>query len=350
MQMASYNAMTGIQQRHGGPFGATVVRNGQTISVAHNTVLHNNDPTCHAEMNAIRAACQYLQCHDLSDCELYTTCEPCPMCWGAIMWSRIFKLYVGVNRFTAAQYGFDDKIFYEEVDFHNTCFQLGMQLKTMESPHFLKVEKGLCWKEFKDQVLTNTKVNRTFKRLECMSPKRNTNIDGLEYDAPEETANDKRFMGLAIQAAIDGARTGNSKEREIFGACVVDTRTNEVLSTTYNEVLSKRDCTATAEITAIRHAAERLRTYNLEHCAIYCTVQPDVMSLTAILWARMSRAYVSASQEVAAAYGFEDGIFHYQELSNKKMDARLITVIPDVAAETAEMVFKAWEKDSGTIY
>jgi len=354
MQMAAYNAMTGIQQKHGGPFGATVVRNGLTIAVSHNTVLASNDPTCHAEMNAIRAACRYLQCHDLSDCELYTTCEPCPMCWGAVMWSRIGTLYVGVNRYTAAQYGFDDKIFYDEVDFQNTCFQLSMQREPNESPHFLKVEKGLCWHEFKEHVLTNTEVNRTYKRLECMSPT-TRQLGGVVYDdvsekTPEEILQDKRFMGLAIQSAIDGAREGNSKEREIFGACVVDMRSNEVLSTAYNRVLSDRDCTATAEIIAIRKAAKRLRTYNLEHCAIYSTVQPDVMSLTAILWARIPRAYVAASQEVAAAYGFEEGIFHYRELSNKKTDEGLVKVISDVAAESCEMVFKVWQKEEGTVY
>ena len=115
MQAAAASALTGVNLKHGGPFGACVVRNGIFVSTAHNTVLMDNDPTCHAEMNAIRYACTALDCHDLSECELFTTCEPCPMCWGAIQWSRLRKVYTGVDRFTAARFGFDDKVFYDEV-------------------------------------------------------------------------------------------------------------------------------------------------------------------------------------------------------------------------------------------
>lgn len=92
MKAACASASTGVNLTHGGPFGAAVVRNGIFISLAHNTVLMENDPTCHAEINAIRYACSALDSHDLSDCELYTTCEPCPMCWGAIQWSRLRKM------------------------------------------------------------------------------------------------------------------------------------------------------------------------------------------------------------------------------------------------------------------
>merc|ERR1711934_842022 len=84
MKAACASAETGVTLQHGGPFGACVVRDGIFISLSHNTVLYDCDPTCHAEMNAIRYACTALNSHDLSDCELYTTCEPCPMCWGAI--------------------------------------------------------------------------------------------------------------------------------------------------------------------------------------------------------------------------------------------------------------------------
>jgi guanine deaminase len=116
MEVACASALTGVTLMHGGPFGACVVRNGIFVSVAHNTVLMDSDPTCHAEMNAIRYACAALSTHDLSDCELFTTCEPCPMCLGACSWSRIRKIYTGVDRFTAAQFGFDDKVFYDELE------------------------------------------------------------------------------------------------------------------------------------------------------------------------------------------------------------------------------------------
>lgn len=116
MEVACASALTGVTLMHGGPFGACVVRNGIFVSVAHNTVLMDSDPTCHAEMNAIRYACAALSTHDLSDCELFTTCEPCPMCLGACSWSRIRKIYTGVDRFTAAAFGFDDKVFYDELE------------------------------------------------------------------------------------------------------------------------------------------------------------------------------------------------------------------------------------------
>merc|ERR1719163_692186 len=124
MRAAAASAIAGVKLRHGGPFGACVVKNGIVVSCAHNTVLAHGDPTCHAEMNAVRDACARLQSHDLSDCELYTTCEPCPMCWGAIQWSRLNKVYIGADRFTAAKYGFDDKVFYDEVEAHAEIFGL----------------------------------------------------------------------------------------------------------------------------------------------------------------------------------------------------------------------------------
>ena len=119
MELAIESAQEGINEEHGGPFGACVVHNGEVVSVAHNTVLKDKDPSCHAEINAIRQACQHLGTHVLKDCELYTTAEPCPMCLAAIYWARIPKVYVGVDRNTAARYGFDDAFFYEELEKHS---------------------------------------------------------------------------------------------------------------------------------------------------------------------------------------------------------------------------------------
>lgn len=105
----------GRASRAGGPFGAVVVRNGEIIARSHNTVLADCDATAHAEVNAIRAACQHLgRCH-LDDCELYTSCEPCPMCLGAICWARLKAVYFAADRFDAARAGFDDAEFYEEI-------------------------------------------------------------------------------------------------------------------------------------------------------------------------------------------------------------------------------------------
>jgi guanine deaminase len=100
---------------HGGPFGAVVVRNGQIIARGFNNVTSSNDPTAHAEVDAIRKACAALGTHQLTDCELYTSCEPCPMCLGAIYWARPRKVYFGNTKHDAAQAGFDDQFIYEEL-------------------------------------------------------------------------------------------------------------------------------------------------------------------------------------------------------------------------------------------
>lgn len=100
----------------GGPFGAVVVRNGQIIARGYNNVLATNDPTAHAEVDAIRKACQALGNFQLTDCELYTSCEPCPMCLGAIYWARPRKVYYANSKDDAAEAGFDDQFIYNEIE------------------------------------------------------------------------------------------------------------------------------------------------------------------------------------------------------------------------------------------
>lgn len=99
----------------GGPFGAVIVNDGKIIAVAGNCVTSTNDPTAHAEVVAIREACKTLETFDLSGCEIYASCEPCPMCLGAIMWARINRLYYAANKTDAARAGFDDAYFYTEL-------------------------------------------------------------------------------------------------------------------------------------------------------------------------------------------------------------------------------------------
>ncbi len=98
-----------------GPFGAIIVRNGEVISEAHNSVTEDNDPTAHAEINAIRKAAKSLSNFDLSDCEIYTSTEPCPMCLSAIYWSRIKKVYYANTRQDATEINFDDEYIYNEL-------------------------------------------------------------------------------------------------------------------------------------------------------------------------------------------------------------------------------------------
>lgn len=100
----------------GGPFGAVIVKDNQIISEAANSVTKDNDPTAHAEINAIRIAAKKLNTFDLSGCEIYTTCEPCPMCLGAIYWAHIDKIYYANTRHDAANIDFDDSFIYEELN------------------------------------------------------------------------------------------------------------------------------------------------------------------------------------------------------------------------------------------
>lgn len=100
----------------GGPFGAVIVKDGEIIAASANRVTINNDPTAHAEVMAIREACQKLGTFDLSGCELYASCEPCPMCLSAMYWAHIEKYYYANDQHDAAKIGFDDHFIYEELD------------------------------------------------------------------------------------------------------------------------------------------------------------------------------------------------------------------------------------------
>lgn len=113
MRLAIAEAIEGVSSKHGGPFGAVIVRGGAVVARAHNTVLRDNDPTAHGEVNAIRAASRALGRFDLSDCELYTTAEPCPMCLAAIVWSGIRAVYYGCSADDTAAIGFADRAIYD---------------------------------------------------------------------------------------------------------------------------------------------------------------------------------------------------------------------------------------------
>jgi len=112
MRAAIASGLEGVRKGNG-PFGAAIARNGKLVAAAHNTVLQDKDPTCHAEINAIRLACKKLGTHDLSGCIIYSTAEPCPMCFTAIHWARISKLFYGCTRKDTAKIGFDDRHFYD---------------------------------------------------------------------------------------------------------------------------------------------------------------------------------------------------------------------------------------------
>jgi tRNA(Arg) A34 adenosine deaminase TadA len=109
--LATQNVVNGT----GGPFAAVIVRNNEIVAEAANSVTTTNDPTAHGEINAIRAACKALGTFSLQGCEIYSSCEPCPMCLSAIYWARLEALYFGCNQQDAAKAGFDDAFLYEEL-------------------------------------------------------------------------------------------------------------------------------------------------------------------------------------------------------------------------------------------
>lgn len=130
-------ATTNAQSGNGGPFAAIICLNDKIIATCTNTVTSSNDPTAHAEIKAIRAACKQLNSFQLTDCILYSSCEPCPMCLGAIYWARLKQVYFACNRYDAAQAGFDDSLIYDELGKQPEQRKIAMQhvqLKNSLSP------------------------------------------------------------------------------------------------------------------------------------------------------------------------------------------------------------------------
>ncbi len=140
MEAAVKEAFEGMRQGDGGPFGAVIVKDGVVIASAHNEVLKTNDPTMHAEINAIRKATAILGRFDLSDCEIYSSCEPCPMCFSAIHWAKMKTLYYGATRFDAADIGFDDQYIYDVIN--HTADHEQVQIKP--------IDREACKEPFKE--------------------------------------------------------------------------------------------------------------------------------------------------------------------------------------------------------
>ena len=132
----------------GGPFGAVIARDGEIIATGVNRVTANCDPTAHAEVSAIRAAAAKLGTFDLSGCEIYTSCEPCPMCLGAIYWAHLDRMYYGNNKNDAAAIGFDDSFIYEELE-------LPKDKRRLASSVLMRNEALLAfqlWKDKEDKI------------------------------------------------------------------------------------------------------------------------------------------------------------------------------------------------------
>jgi tRNA(Arg) A34 adenosine deaminase TadA len=134
IELANQNVLAGL----GGPFAAVIVRDDQIVAEGANSVTTTNDPTAHGEVNAIRNACRALGTFSLAGCEIYSSCEPCPMCLAAIYWARLGAIYYGANQQDAAKAGFDDAFLYEEFR------RLGAD-RTIPSTQLLQSEAWRCF-------------------------------------------------------------------------------------------------------------------------------------------------------------------------------------------------------------
>ena len=140
-----------LETKQGGPFGACIVKDGKIVGKGKNQVIKNNDPTAHAEIVAIRNACKNLETYDLTDCVLYTSCYPCPMCLSAIIWANIKKVYYGNTKEDADDIGFRDDIIYDFLeDLSNDKNNRMLKLKELNREEALKAFEQ--YKEDKDKV------------------------------------------------------------------------------------------------------------------------------------------------------------------------------------------------------
>ena len=148
LQQAINLANDNITDHHGGPYGAIIVKQEKVIALSGNRVTANIDPTAHAEIIAIRQACVTLNDFKLTGCTLYSSCEPCPMCLGAIYWARLEKIYYACNRNDAAKAGFDDSFIYDEISLapeKRTIAMIHMDLPDAQKPFH-------TWNTHKDKI------------------------------------------------------------------------------------------------------------------------------------------------------------------------------------------------------
>lgn len=145
MKLAIEEAREGIRLNHGGPFGCVIVKDGEVIASGHNHVLVDNDPTSHGEIYTIRKACKKLNTFDLSGCELYTTGSPCPMCFCAILWANISKVYYGCRTSDTEIIGFRDKEFEESIP-------------AFKEQICTEVDRDACIELYKDYVADENRI------------------------------------------------------------------------------------------------------------------------------------------------------------------------------------------------
>ncbi len=148
MELGINKAKDTMEKNYGGPFGAVIVKDEEVIAVASNTVLKDNDPTAHAEINAIRKACKKLGTYDLKNCELYTTAYPCPMCLSAIIWANIKEVYYGAELKDTEKIGFRDDFIYNFIKNDNIGKELNLS----------RLDREECLKLFKEYKEKNKTI------------------------------------------------------------------------------------------------------------------------------------------------------------------------------------------------
>ncbi len=145
MRRAIELAQKGMETGAGGPFGCVIVKDGEIVGEGSNLVTSTNDPTAHAEITAIRKACHKLNSFQLDDCTIYTSCEPCPMCLGAIYWARPDKMFYAAMHEDAAKVGFDDQFIYEEIE-------KPLSERKIESVNFMREESVKVFQNWADKT------------------------------------------------------------------------------------------------------------------------------------------------------------------------------------------------------
>jgi tRNA(Arg) A34 adenosine deaminase TadA len=138
----------GMESGQGGPFGCVIVKNNEIVGEGNNKVTSSNDPTAHAEVVAIREACKKLNTYQLEGCDIYTSCEPCPMCLGAIYWARPRKVIYANTREQAAAIGFDDDLIYQEID----SPMADRKIPFIHTPHAAAAEIFTAWKNWAGKI------------------------------------------------------------------------------------------------------------------------------------------------------------------------------------------------------
>ncbi|OEL33416.1 Guanine deaminase [Dichanthelium oligosanthes] len=376
-------AYRGVECGDGGPFGAVVVRNDEVVVSCHNMVLKHTDPTAHAEVTAIREACKKLGKIELADCEIYASCEPCPMCFGAVHLSRIKRLVYGAKAEAAIAIGFDDFIadalrgtgFYQKANLEikkadgNGALiaeQFFIRYGDLHVCHLLPSppypvfifntsatarDSDLSLVPIRRSPIAVSPLHRLHSAEPPFSPPRkragNSSFFCLLLPVPSMEApqggqdRDYKFITKAVDEAYRAVEGGGGGP---FGAVIV--RGDEEVVSCHNLVRKDTDPSAHAEVTAIREACKKLGKINLSDCEIYASCEPCPMCFGLIRLSKIKKVVYGAKAEVASAAGF-NGLIPDVFVEYYKKSGIEVRQAEGEAARIAEEVFEKAKEKSG---